>query len=154
MRESGGPGYPGANGKIGRQGSDGGAGFFHRQGDDYRYLGRNREGNRERGELCIMRVGCDIPPQPGTHPREKPGTVRLPLLGEISASSVSLPVFTVIITCLDSFNPCTFFVLLFLLSLLLHTHSRKRMSNPTCSITCSFRQRCSPCLCQQPHLSL
>lgn len=77
---------------------------------------------------CIMRGGCDIPAQPGTPPREKPGTVRLPLLGEISAASVSLPFFTVIIACLDSFNPCTFFVLLFLLSLLLHTHSRKRMA--------------------------
>jgi hypothetical protein len=40
---------------------------------------------------------------------------------------VSLPVFTIIIGALDSFNPCAFFVLLFLLSLLIHARSRRRM---------------------------
>ncbi len=39
----------------------------------------------------------------------------------------SLPAFTIILGLLDSFNPCAFFVLLFLLSLMVHTHSRKRM---------------------------
>jgi thiol-disulfide isomerase/thioredoxin len=39
----------------------------------------------------------------------------------------SLPVFTVLLGLLDSFNPCAFYVLLFLLSLMVHTHSRKRM---------------------------
>jgi thiol-disulfide isomerase/thioredoxin len=38
-----------------------------------------------------------------------------------------LPVFTVLLGLLDSFNPCAFFVLLFLLSLMVHTRSRKRM---------------------------
>lgn len=39
----------------------------------------------------------------------------------------SLPVFTILVGLLDSFNPCAFFVLLFLLSLMSHTRSRKRM---------------------------
>jgi hypothetical protein len=39
----------------------------------------------------------------------------------------SLPVTTIILGALDSINPCSFFVLLFLLSLLLYTKSRKRM---------------------------
>jgi thiol-disulfide isomerase/thioredoxin len=53
--------------------------------------------------------------------------VSIPLLGSIDPATVSLPVFTIIIGALDSFNPCAFFVLLFLLSLLIHARSRKRM---------------------------
>jgi len=51
----------------------------------------------------------------------------LPLLGSVDPAKVSLPVFTVVIGALDSFNPCAFFVLLFLLSLLIHARSRARM---------------------------
>lgn len=39
----------------------------------------------------------------------------------------SLPIFTLIIGLLDSFNPCAFFVLLFLLSLMVHARSRRQM---------------------------
>ena len=51
----------------------------------------------------------------------------LPILGEVDPHAWSLPVFTVVIAALDSFNPCAFFVLLFLLSLLVHAGSRSRM---------------------------
>jgi thiol-disulfide isomerase/thioredoxin len=54
-------------------------------------------------------------------------SVTIPLLGKKDAQSLSLPLFTVIIAGLDSFNPCAFFVLFTLLSLLVHAHSRKRM---------------------------
>jgi hypothetical protein len=40
---------------------------------------------------------------------------------------MSLPLFTVVIAGLDAFNPCAFFVLLFLLSLLVHARDRRRM---------------------------
>lgn len=40
---------------------------------------------------------------------------------------LSLPLMTVAIAGLDAFNPCAFFVLLFLLSLLVHVGSRRRM---------------------------
>ncbi len=40
---------------------------------------------------------------------------------------LSLPAITVAIAGLDAFNPCAFFVLLFLLSLLIHVHNRRRM---------------------------
>jgi len=53
--------------------------------------------------------------------------ITVPLIGSVDTSSVSLPVFTIIIAGLDSFNPCAFFVLFFLLSLLIHAHSRPRM---------------------------
>lgn len=53
--------------------------------------------------------------------------VTVPFLGSIDPATISLPVVTVVIAGLDSFNPCAFFVLLFLLSLLVHARSRKRM---------------------------
>lgn len=52
----------------------------------------------------------------------------LPVLGDVNANSVSLPVFTIAVAGLDAFNPCAFFVLLFLLSLLVHARSRWRMA--------------------------
>ncbi len=51
----------------------------------------------------------------------------LPWLGQIDASNLSLPVLTVLIAGMDAFNPCAFFVLLFLLSLLVHQKDRRRM---------------------------
>ena len=51
----------------------------------------------------------------------------LPLLGKFDSHAMSLPLFTLVIAGLDSFNPCAFFVLLFLLSLMVHARSRARM---------------------------
>ncbi len=53
--------------------------------------------------------------------------VSLPLLGEIEPDAVSLSALTLVLAGLDAFNPCAFFVLLFLLSLLVHAQSRARM---------------------------
>jgi hypothetical protein len=47
--------------------------------------------------------------------------------GKIDVSELSLPVLTIILGAMDSINPCSFFILLFLLSILLYTRSRKRM---------------------------
>jgi len=46
----------------------------------------------------------------------------------IDPNSMSLPLFTLAIAALDAFNPCAFFVLLFLLSLMVNAHSRFRMA--------------------------
>lgn len=54
-------------------------------------------------------------------------TLELPLIGRIEPGRLSLPLLTVLIAGMDAFNPCAFFVLLFLLSLLVHQRSRKRM---------------------------
>lgn len=54
-------------------------------------------------------------------------TLVLPGLGQVDTGAWSLPTLTVVIAALDSFNPCAFFVLLFLLSLLVHAGSRRRM---------------------------
>jgi thiol-disulfide isomerase/thioredoxin len=54
--------------------------------------------------------------------------IKLPFIGTINTSRLeSLPLITILIASIDAFNPCAFFVLLFLLSMMLHTHSRSRM---------------------------
>ncbi len=53
--------------------------------------------------------------------------VELPFIGQVDASKMSLPALTLILGFIDGFNPCAFFVLLFLLSMLIYAKSRKRM---------------------------
>ncbi len=55
-------------------------------------------------------------------------SVDIPFLGSISIDDYSLPMLTIFIAAMDAFNPCAFFVLLFLLSMMVHTRSRGRMA--------------------------
>jgi hypothetical protein len=74
----------------------------------------------ERCRESGVRKAAGEPPPPETE-------VSLPLLGEVDLGGWSLPLTTVVLAGLDAFNPCAFFVLLFLLSLLVRSHSRGRM---------------------------
>ncbi|MDQ7787190.1 MAG: hypothetical protein RDU01_06240 [Thermodesulfovibrionales bacterium] len=58
---------------------------------------------------------------------EKNRTVYIPWIGSIEASESSLPLMTLVIAGLDSFNPCAFFVLFSLLGIMIHAQSRKKM---------------------------
>jgi hypothetical protein len=60
-------------------------------------------------------------------PRPATETIALPVFGALDPSALSLPALTVVLAGLDAFNPCAFFVLLFLLSMLAHQKSRARM---------------------------
>lgn len=53
--------------------------------------------------------------------------IDLPLLGALDPAGLSLPALTLVLAGLDAFNPCAFFVLLFLLSMMAHQKSRARM---------------------------
>lgn len=64
----------------------------------------------------------------GTTDTEAGTVVHLPFLGSVDAKAFSLPVLTLVLAGMDAFNPCAFFVLLFLLSLLVHAKSRTRMA--------------------------
>jgi len=64
----------------------------------------------------------------GAEPEAAPAdAVDLPLLGRVRARELGLPLFTVAVGLVDGFNPCAMWVLLFLLSLLVHLGSRARM---------------------------
>ena len=53
--------------------------------------------------------------------------VQLPIMGSTNLSKMSLPALTLTLGALDGLNPCAMWVLLFLIVLLINTHSRKRM---------------------------
>ena len=55
-------------------------------------------------------------------------TVHSGWLGELSVARLGLPLFTLAIGLLDGFNPCALWVLLFLLSMLVHLQDRRRMA--------------------------
>ena len=79
-----------------------------------------------------LREGCpdgvaELKAQGLSQDTKQDTAISLPLLGSVDPAKVSLPVFTLVIGALDSFNPCAFFVLLFLLSMLIHVRSRGRM---------------------------
>ena len=57
----------------------------------------------------------------------KPERIALSQATGINTDDMSLPLLTLTIAALDAFNPCAFFVLLFLLSLMIHVNSRRRM---------------------------
>lgn len=56
------------------------------------------------------------------------GSVESRLFGTLSVERLGLPLFTLAIGLLDGFNPCAMWVLLFLLSLLVHLRDRARMA--------------------------
>lgn len=53
--------------------------------------------------------------------------IDLPLIGTINAAHFSLPVLTVIFGLLDGFNPCAMWALLFIITLLVGMHDRRKM---------------------------
>ncbi len=53
--------------------------------------------------------------------------VIIPILGKVYTEDISMPLFTVILAGLDGFNPCAIWVLMFLLSMLIYSKSRKRI---------------------------
>jgi thiol-disulfide isomerase/thioredoxin len=71
-------------------------------------------------------ASADLTKQPSNMAPQQP--ISVPLIGELDPASLSLPVMTVLLGGLDAFNPCAFFVLLFLLSLMVHVRKRGHMA--------------------------
>ena len=79
---------------------------------------------RQRLDACRARAagGANAATPPAAAP-----AITLPLFGALDPAGLSLPVLTLVLAGLDAFNPCAFFVLLFLLSMMAHQKSRARM---------------------------
>jgi len=56
-----------------------------------------------------------------------PQKIKIPFLGEVEISKLSLPVLAVVFGALDGFNPCAMWILIFLIALLINTKSRARI---------------------------
>jgi thiol-disulfide isomerase/thioredoxin len=78
-------------------------------------------------EIIRLAMNCRLNPDTAIAETAESREFMLPFLGTIDPQNNSLLVFTLIIAGMDSFNPCAFFVLLFLLSLMVHARSRSRM---------------------------
>lgn len=89
--------------------------------------GRLEQGARPRDELRAEIQRCRDEGVPAASDEVGAEPLRIPGLGSVDVSRWSLLLSTVVIAGLDAFNPCAFFVLLFLLSLLIHARSRSRM---------------------------
>jgi cytochrome c biogenesis protein CcdA/glutaredoxin len=55
-------------------------------------------------------------------------TLRLPLIGEVDAEAMALPATTALIAFVDGFNPCSLWVLTFLLGIVIYSGSRRRIA--------------------------
>jgi len=78
----------------------------------------------------LMRCHDSLVAGAGMPPPVTAGTTELLTqagLSGLGGDAGSLPLVTLVIAGLDAFNPCAFFVLLFLLSLLVHAGGRRRM---------------------------
>ena len=84
---------------------------------------------RERLDACRARILSGQPATGASIPaaRTASETIHIPFVGGIDTASLSLPALTIVLAGLDAFNPCAFFVLLFLLSMMAHQKNRVRM---------------------------
>lgn len=83
-------------------------------------------------ERIVQEEACpaDAPlvcPQEGVEPPAERETVDAPFFGRLSVRALGLPLFTLILGFLDGLNPCAMWVLLLLLSLLVHVQDRAKM---------------------------
>jgi len=70
----------------------------------------------------LDRLNQDTTPHPAVE------GIRTTWFGELHVRDLGLPLFTIVIGLLDGFNPCAMWVLLFLLSLLVNLHDRRKMT--------------------------
>lgn len=101
------------------------------------YLNDETTGSRiEEAVKCAVQQGCEdvisnLSEEESRYvkqqPKSIPDTLTVPVFGQISVKSLSLPALTFIIAFLDGFNPCAMWALLFLISLLLGMKDRVRM---------------------------
>lgn len=59
--------------------------------------------------------------------QESSQKIKIPILGSVDASKISLPLLTAVLGTLDGFNPCAMWILVILISLLLTLKSRKKL---------------------------
>ncbi|ABI58043.1 conserved hypothetical protein [Alkalilimnicola ehrlichii MLHE-1] len=89
--------------------------------------GRQEARLRQLLETCHAQIQAGGPPVLERALWTEAEPMRLPLLGEVRPDDLSLPALTLLLAGFDAFNPCAFFVLLFLLSVVVHSRSRGRI---------------------------
>ena len=57
---------------------------------------------------------------------EEDNHIKLPILGEVDAKKVSLPIVAIVLGFIDGFNPCAMWILLFLINMLFREEDKKK----------------------------
>ncbi|MBI2453430.1 glutaredoxin [Candidatus Peregrinibacteria bacterium] len=87
------------------------------------FLEKGGSKNREEVEdgTCSEKLGalCET--------KNEPFLVKIPFIGVVDVSRYSLPLLSIVLGFVDGFNPCAMWVLIMLLTILIQTHSKKRM---------------------------
>ena len=65
--------------------------------------------------------------KPVEEPKKEDKEFEIPILGKITAKTVSLPLLSVVLGFVDGFNPCAMWILLFLITLLINNKDKKKM---------------------------
>ena len=65
--------------------------------------------------------------KPIEEPKKEDKEFEIPILGKITAKTVSLPLLSVVLGFVDGFNPCAMWILLFLITLLINNKDKKKM---------------------------
>ncbi len=94
---------------------------------DYYYVGYGEYSNTGKKILGMLDDALAIKGGGTVVPRDDDAIEDIPLIGKVNLKEVSLPLFTMVLGLVDGFNPCAFFVLCFLLTLLIYAKSRKKM---------------------------
>lgn len=69
-------------------------------------------------------IPCD---RAATEPQPAPDGITLPFVGRVTVQGLGLPLFTLLLGLLDGFNPCSMWVLVFMLSLLAGLRDRVKL---------------------------
>lgn len=81
--------------------------------------------DRNRDATLVPTSGdTDLPLPEPSQPVAVDDSMELPYFGRVSASSLGLPLFTIVVGLVDGFNPCAMWVLVFLLSVLVNLKNR------------------------------
>lgn len=74
--------------------------------------------------VTYIKQGKEIPK---AKKKKQDSDITVPILGNVNAKEVSLPLLAIVIGLTDGFNPCAMWVLLFLISMLISMKDKKRM---------------------------
>ena len=89
------------------------------------FTGYNQYVGNDIEDTIKLYLGIDVPKNDENI--EEDDSKTLPIIGKVNMKKVSIPLVAVILGLVDGFNPCAMWILLFLISMLFHMKSRKRM---------------------------
>ena len=83
--------------------------------------------NKTDGQILKVLQGAPVFYQKEENKSIEKKYIHVPVFGDVDPTKIALAPFTFFIAIIDGFNPCTMWILSFLLALLIHVHNRKKI---------------------------